>query len=101
MARWNILWNSRKLMKTKLLKRLRKEARNRYRLHTIDGSWFWIQKFDFNVCYWYLYGTNSYPDLDSGKKALADVRRNWILAELHNNYGNRPIERINKVIHTL
>ena len=88
-------------MKTKLLKRLRKEARNRYRLHTIDGDVFWIQKFDSVVGDWYLFGLHSYPDIVSAKKAITELRRNWILAELHDKYGNKKVNRINKIIHSL
>ena len=88
-------------MKTKLLRRLRKAAQNRYRLHTFNGDFFWIQKFDSAVCHWFLFGTHSYPDIVSAKKAITALRRNWILAKLHDKYGNRKASRINKIIHSL
>lgn len=70
-------------MKTKLLKRLRKESKMRYRIKRIDGEYYLYIRTDIGIFDYFYLPNVSYKRIEDAKNVCNLMRRKYILDEVY------------------
>ena len=69
-------------MKTKLLKRLRKEAKNRYMIKRMCDEYRIYTRIDMGFLYYFSISSSPYKGIEDAKKACNSFRREYILRKV-------------------